>query len=253
MFRDIDLNGNGFLSLAEVDKGIRDVIQLDQIFDCKPVIMRAFQASKNYGGDPAGYGPDYIEKKEFRILLQYVRSYFEVFEMFQILDVNSDRRVSLDEFTMAATSLADWGLNVDPNALPGIFQQIDINGGGQILFVEFADWAIAQKLDLGEEQNRPIQGPADAQYGIANQEYLQQPTYAAPPTYAAAPVTYAAAPAMETIQYAQQPVETVTYAAPVQYAQQAVEYAAPVQYAAAPPVQYAGAPVQYAAAPQPYY
>lgn len=262
MFRDIDINGNGYLSLAEVDKGIRDVIQLDQVFDCKPVIMRAFQAAKNYGGDPQGFGPDYIEKKEFRILLQYIRSYFEVFEMFQILDVNSDRRVSLEEFTMAATSLTDWGLNVDPNALPGIFQQIDINGGGQILFVEFADWAIAQKLDLGEEQNRPVQGPADAQYGIANQDYLQQPTYAAPPvTYAAPPVTYAAAPAVETIQYAQQPIETVTYAAPVQYAApQAVEYAAPatyaaapVTYAAAPPVQYAGAPVQYAAAPQPYY
>merc|ERR1712070_1165704 len=136
--------------------------------------------------------------------------------MFQILDVNSDRRVSLEEFTMAATSLQDWGLNVDPATLPAIFQQIDINGGGQILFVEFADWAIAQKLDLGEEQNRPVQGPAEAQYGIANQDYLQQApvTYAAPPvTYAAPPVTYAAAPP-ETVQYAPQPVETVTYAAP---------------------------------------
>merc|ERR1712127_396680 len=191
--------------------------------------MRAFQAAKNLGGDTQGFGPDYIEKKEFRILLQYVRSYFEVFEMFQILDVNSDRRVSMEEFVMAASSLGDWGLNVDPAQLPSIFQQIDINGGGQILFVEFADWAIAQKLDLGEEQNRPIQGPAEAQYGIANQEYLQPVTYAAPPvTYAAPPVTYAAAPAVETIQYAPQPIEAVTYAAPLQYAApQAVEYMAP--------------------------
>ena len=38
----IDVNGNGYLSLAEVDKGLRDVLQLDEIFDCKPAIMRAF-------------------------------------------------------------------------------------------------------------------------------------------------------------------------------------------------------------------
>merc|ERR1712028_156282 len=130
----------------------------------------------------------------------------------------------------------------------GIFQQIDINGGGQILFVEFADWAIAQKLDLGEENNRPIQGPAEAQYAVANQDYLQQAapvtyaappvTYAAPPVTYAAPVQYAAAPQVETVQYAQpQYQEQVTYAAPA-------TYAAPPQYAAAPPVQYAAAPQQ---------
>jgi len=253
MFRDIDLNGNGFLSLAEVDKGVRDVIQLDQVFDCKQVIMRAFQAAKNYGGDTSGFGPDYIEKKEFRILLQYIRSYFEVFEMFQILDVNSDRKVSHEEFIMAATSLADWGLNVDPAALPGVFQQIDINGGGEILFVEFADWAIAQKLDLNEEENRPLQGPEQPQYAVANQEYLQAPVtyaaappvqYAAPPqvTYAAAPqVTYAAAP-----QYAAAP----TYAAPPTYAA-APQYAAQPQYAQPQYAQatYAAAPATYAAPP----
>ncbi len=42
MFSQFDPNGNGLLSLAEVDKGIRDVLKLDSVFDCKPVIMRAF-------------------------------------------------------------------------------------------------------------------------------------------------------------------------------------------------------------------
>ncbi len=32
MFSDFDPNGNGFLSLAEVDKGIRDVLRLPEIF-----------------------------------------------------------------------------------------------------------------------------------------------------------------------------------------------------------------------------
>ncbi len=30
-----DPNGNGYISLAELDKGIRDVLQMDKLFDCK--------------------------------------------------------------------------------------------------------------------------------------------------------------------------------------------------------------------------
>jgi len=36
----IDVNGNGFLSLAEVTKGVRDVIAVDELFDCIPAINR---------------------------------------------------------------------------------------------------------------------------------------------------------------------------------------------------------------------
>jgi hypothetical protein len=36
------MNGNGYLSLAEVDKGLRDVVKIPMLFDVKPVIMRAF-------------------------------------------------------------------------------------------------------------------------------------------------------------------------------------------------------------------
>lgn len=43
-----DVNGNGYLSLAEVDKGIRDILNCDQLFDAKPAIMRAFQYAKDY-------------------------------------------------------------------------------------------------------------------------------------------------------------------------------------------------------------
>ena len=41
MFSGFDPNGNGYLSLAEIDKGIRDVLCLDSVFDCKKPIMRA--------------------------------------------------------------------------------------------------------------------------------------------------------------------------------------------------------------------
>jgi hypothetical protein len=40
------VNGNGYISLAEVDKGIRDVLVLPILFATKPVLMRAFMAAK---------------------------------------------------------------------------------------------------------------------------------------------------------------------------------------------------------------
>ena len=66
-----DINNNGLLSLAELDKGMRDILSCDEIFDRKPVMMRAWQAAKNkiHGKRKDGMSDDYVEKKEFRILL----------------------------------------------------------------------------------------------------------------------------------------------------------------------------------------
>jgi len=238
LFSSIDNNGNGFLSLAEVDKGIRDNMQLDAVFDCKPVIMRAFQAAKNVGGDTSGLGVDYIERKEFRMLLQYLRSYFELYQMFSLVDINDDRRINMQEFTSSIPSLHQWGLQIEPSAAGDVFKQIDVDGGGMILFVEFADWAIKMKLDLGEEENVRIMGPTITQAFAPHAAYALPQTYSAAPAYSAAPMTtYAAAPA-----YSAPPM--TTYAA-------APAYSAPMSaYSAAPVSTYAAAPMStYAAAP----
>lgn len=42
LWNGIDINGNGHASLAEIDKGLRDILQCEEVFDCKPAIMRAF-------------------------------------------------------------------------------------------------------------------------------------------------------------------------------------------------------------------
>jgi hypothetical protein len=34
------MNGNGYLSLAEVDKGIKDLLKADNLFNAKPAIFR---------------------------------------------------------------------------------------------------------------------------------------------------------------------------------------------------------------------
>jgi hypothetical protein len=42
IFTQFDPNGNGLLSLAECDKGVQVILKLDELFSCKPVIIRAF-------------------------------------------------------------------------------------------------------------------------------------------------------------------------------------------------------------------
>jgi hypothetical protein len=90
----MDMNNNGLLSLAEVDKGMRDVIKLPALFRLKPVLMRAFQAAKNCVKSKKQHGSDYVEKGEYRYLLKYLRQYYEYFIAFDRIDKDKDRRIS---------------------------------------------------------------------------------------------------------------------------------------------------------------
>ena len=71
----MDMNANGYLSLAEVDRGIKTAIKSEQLFDAKPAIIRAFQYAKDYykSAKPSPHGDDYIEKREFRVFLMALR------------------------------------------------------------------------------------------------------------------------------------------------------------------------------------
>lgn len=42
----IDAGGNGMIKLVELDKGMRDIINLPVLFKTKPVMMKAFIAAK---------------------------------------------------------------------------------------------------------------------------------------------------------------------------------------------------------------
>jgi len=150
MFDQFDA-GNGILSLAEVDKAIRDVLQIDDLFDAKAAIMRAFQIAKNCTKSSRSVGDDYIEFREFRFFLLSLRQYFEYFVAFSRTDEDSDKRVDLDEFKAAQEQIEVW---VGPIAdIEEEFNSIDTNGGGHILFDEFAAWAINKNLDLEDDED----------------------------------------------------------------------------------------------------
>jgi len=72
MFDMIDGNGNGLLSLAEVDGGVRDKLSLDDLFAAKPALIRAFNAAKASEKGSKTHDDDYVDLREFRILLVYL-------------------------------------------------------------------------------------------------------------------------------------------------------------------------------------
>ena len=120
------------------------MIQLPQLFNLKPVIIRAFNAAKNRLKAVSKYGDDYVSKAEFKYLLQYLRDYTNYWYIFDQIDTSKDRRVSMQEFEKAVPLLQEKGMNIsDPKA---IFNKIDTNHGGYILFDEFCHYVIEHHM-----------------------------------------------------------------------------------------------------------
>jgi len=151
MFNEFDPNGNGILSLAEIDKAMRDVLALDDLFDAKRAIMRAFQIAKNCKKSKRGdLGDDYIELLEFKYFLISLRQYFEYYVAFVRVDADSDHRISLEEFKASQATIEKWVGKIDAEKS---FKAIDTNHGGFILFDEFCKWAIKKHLDLEDDDD----------------------------------------------------------------------------------------------------
>jgi len=66
-----------------------------------------YQAAKGAAPSKSELGKDMVEASEFRLLLVYLRQYFELYVMFSVVDTTDDQRVSLDEFKQARTDMPD--------------------------------------------------------------------------------------------------------------------------------------------------
>merc|ERR1712223_1345171 len=161
LFKQFDPNGNGYLSLAETDKGMRDVLQSDELFDCKQAVNRSFHFAKTKSQGDSKHGDDYLEFREFRLFLAPLRQYFEYYQAFARIDTGDDNRVSKEEFTSdnIKASLEKWVGPIED--LEAEFEKIDTNAGGQILFTEFVDWALEKNLDIEDDVDVEETAPAE--------------------------------------------------------------------------------------------
>eukprot|EP00440_Ansanella_granifera_P064489 gb/GFBE01069920.1/.p1 GENE.gb/GFBE01069920.1/~~gb/GFBE01069920.1/.p1 ORF type:complete len:420 (+),score=91.82 gb/GFBE01069920.1/:1-1260(+) len=134
-WRKIDYNGNGLVSLAEIDKA---VVERYPVLNNKQALMRAYKATMR-----AGDG--YVHKSEFQKLLRNLIYFNKVYSMFQVVDENHDRKLDLNEFRAGAAKL---GLQISPSEAFDEFNYMDANGGGKILFDEFCKWVSAKKMPI---------------------------------------------------------------------------------------------------------
>ena len=140
LFDSADPNGNGILSLAELDKMVHD--NPDGNFgdyNVKPVLMRAYkQCDKNDSG--------LVNRTEFKKFLVYLPVIKEIWEHFDKVDLDDDRRIDLAEFIGACEKKGK-----SEEEATKIFNEIDKNGGGKILFDEFYAFACAKKVEGMED------------------------------------------------------------------------------------------------------
>ena len=129
-----DVNANGLLSLAEIDRVVQ---QRFPDYNHKPALMRAYKFA-----DADGSG--LISKREFCLLLRSIYFFNDLWHKFEIVDTSHDRRLDLGEFIRGAAIL---DLDLSEDEARAVFDEIDENGGGVILFNEFCAYVCRMKAE----------------------------------------------------------------------------------------------------------
>ena len=131
----LDLNGNGIVSCAEIDKLVTDLSTTDLYsgfftkLNHKPAIMRAYQWTTKR--EATSDGDEWVERKEFNALLKNLFFFNELWNVFESADTGHDRRIDVHEFQ---EGLANYGMEVSATTAQELFARFDADHGGQILF-----------------------------------------------------------------------------------------------------------------------
>jgi len=120
-----DVNNNNMTSLAELDKM---VVESFPAFDNKPALMRAYHACDRNGNG-------FITKTEFKNFFGYLDYFCKLWAKFSLMDDDGDRRISFEE--MKRHSQEIFGRKLSDDAAAVMFNSMDRNGGGKVLFYEF--------------------------------------------------------------------------------------------------------------------
>lgn len=144
LFNKWDVNGNGKLSLAEIDKACREQLKLDKVTsNLEPILIRAYYATIDKHDEDG-----LIEISQFRSLLEFIAHFFELMFVFEYLGGNDDRRISRAEFLQNYATIKPYlGASGDLDA-EAAFDEMDANQGGFVLFEELCDFAARKKLQF---------------------------------------------------------------------------------------------------------
>eukprot|EP00656_Telonema_subtile_P024814 TRINITY_DN26976_c0_g1_i1.p1 TRINITY_DN26976_c0_g1~~TRINITY_DN26976_c0_g1_i1.p1 ORF type:complete len:275 (-),score=75.05 TRINITY_DN26976_c0_g1_i1:300-1124(-) len=174
-----DPNGNGHVSLAEVDGWIKGRLQgihgddkgetLWRSF--RPSYIRAFTDARDIGADTALGGAqatsdDFVQKRAFRVLCAYISIYAQMYAAFSALDgggadkSDDDRRISREELKAGLDKLGDYDFaafqNLDDSMADVLFDEIDADGRGFVLLVEWSRYIERKEVEAGTEHSKVL-------------------------------------------------------------------------------------------------
>ena len=178
-----DANGNGAVSLAEMDRCVKLELQKARPSDgeelwhrYRPSYIRAFSDAADAAPDRhklggAGgtiIGDDMVTKREFRVLLSYLRLYAIMYEVFAMVDgmgagvtLMDDKKLSREEWSSMIGAVVAAGTSWAPFvALQGAsaadFDAVDLDGQGSVMLSEFCGWVVAAEKAAGTATGREL-------------------------------------------------------------------------------------------------
>jgi len=95
LWKEVDFNGNNVVSLAEIDKF---AVEKYPLLNHKPALMRAYKASVQDEKD------EFVHKKDFKALLGKIFYFNKLFWLFDAVDEDHDRRLTINEFKWCLTT-----------------------------------------------------------------------------------------------------------------------------------------------------
>ena len=128
----LDNNGNGIVSLAEIDAF---AIYTYPLLNKKPALMRAYKKTVERDAD------EFVHKNEFLNLITNLFYFNRIYYVFNEIDTDGDHRIDLNEFKQSFSLLKLGRCKAET-----VFKEIDTNNGGYILFDEFCQWFSSHSL-----------------------------------------------------------------------------------------------------------
>ena len=145
LFSRLDADGSGRLTLKEIDVGLRrEYKALDALIKAKSngnhILKRAHVAAEAaIGSDSAGHADGKVTREEFRVFVEYVEFFANLWDAFETIDANHDGKLNLQEFEEGFDLIEpESTLTRDELALE--FQHVDKDGSGVISKQEFCTW-----------------------------------------------------------------------------------------------------------------
>ena len=105
-------------------------MKLPDLFPLEPVVKRAFKASKTKLKAITKFGDNYVSQKEFPYLICYIKDYYIYWAIFNNIDKDCDRKLSIAEFNQAIPLLK--ANNIDVPDVKKLFEDIDKDKSGYI-------------------------------------------------------------------------------------------------------------------------